>query len=153
MEFQCGLPAALTCRCQGFLVLGSLDNSPLRLHSWWSYQAATGKDTNSRITSSLWRNSANPLNNSWAHQPLQGRGFVCLCTAQHSIHCHYLQHKHLLSDFPLLSDNSASSSSSEKQQALLSVLFPQLHNSQNSPQHPQAFCQMQLNVAARYFQQ
>lgn len=135
------------------LVLGSLDDSPLRLPSRWSYQAATGKDMNSSITSSLWRNSADPPNNRWEHQPLQDRCFVCLSTAQHSIHCHYLQHKHLLRDFPPLSDNSASSCSSEKQQALLSVLLPQLHNSQNSPQHPQAFCQMQLNVAARYFQQ
>lgn len=46
------------------LVLASLDNSPLRLHSRWSCQAVADRDVNSSITSSLWRNSDDALNNS-----------------------------------------------------------------------------------------
>lgn len=83
------------------LVLRSLDNSPLRLHSRWRCQAVT--DVNSSIVSCLWRNSADALNNTWEHKPPpQGMCFVCLCRAQRSICCHYQQHKHLLRDFPLL---------------------------------------------------
>lgn len=57
--------------CQEHLVAGakalvrrSLDNSPLRLHSRWSYQAVTDRDVNSSIASGLWRNSADALRNS-----------------------------------------------------------------------------------------
>jgi len=46
------------------LVLRSLDNSPLRFHSRWSCQAVTDRDVNSSTASSLWRNSADALNNS-----------------------------------------------------------------------------------------